>query len=146
MVRFLRFGKKHLTSYHFFCHTVLPQPVVSQDIIKQAFTEGEDAATIQCPLRFGSLHQHYNVRWTVDGNQIQNNPTYSILHDPTETLIVRNVNRDHRSRFQCVSTLNGQYPVKSPLVLLLPYGKLPSCMANYLLISFVLQPQRHQEY
>ena len=129
----------------FFCHAVLPQPVESQDIIKQVVTVGENA-TIRCPLRFGSLHQHYVVRWTMDGSSIQNDATYSILRDPTERLIVRNVNRDHRSRFQCVSTLNGQSPVKSPLVLLMPYGKLPSCMANYLLISFVFQPQKHQEY
>ena len=105
-----------------FCHAVLPEPVDNQNI-EQVVTVGEDVI-IQCPLRFGSLHQHHNVKWTVDGNPIQNSSTYSILNDPTERVIVNNVNPDHRIKFQCVSTLNGQRPVKSPVVLLMPYGKL----------------------
>jgi len=122
----------YLTSTTSFCHAVLPEPVYNQNI-EQVVTVGEDAI-IQCPLRFGSLHQHYTVRWTVDGIPIQNSATYTILSDPTERVIVSNVSPEHRHKFQCVSMLNDQNPVRSPLVLLMPYGKLSSCMANYLLI------------
>jgi len=112
-------------------HTVLPEPISNQSNEQQAIVGGN--VSIQCPLRFGSLQNSYEVIWNVDGRRITNGSHgYLIQTYPNKSLIISNVTLDHGGLFQCNATLFNFFPVISPLVQLIPYRKLIIHAINFL--------------
>jgi len=126
----------------FNCHTVLPEPISNQSSEQQAIV-GENVS-IQCPLRFGSLQNNYEVTWIGDGHRITNGSDgYLIQTYPNESLIISKVTLDHRRSFLCEATLFNLFPVRSPVIRLIPYRKLIILAINFLSVYFSYQ-QSHQ--
>jgi len=104
---------------------VLPEPVnISEQNYEQKAVVGE-TATVQCPLRFGSLQSSYEVTWNENGHRITNGSNgYLILTYPNECLVINEVIQDCRIRIQCEATLFNFSTVRSQVIQLVPCCKL----------------------